>query len=119
MKYSFVIHNLESIDKIIIETKAKINRVLAKIGDAKIAKDLAMGKIDEFESETTQMSHGDDMSKIDVLGVVNNLASGAGLAPVAMPSETVNQAILVDSLMRDEIRKDRKPYESEHILSGK
>jgi len=109
---------LENIDKIIIETKAKINRVLAKIGDAKIAKDLAMGKIDEFESETTQMSHGDDMSKIDVLGVVNSLASGAGLAPVALPSEAVNQSIIIDALLRDEIRENRKVV-NPNIIQGK
>ncbi|MBI3633467.1 MAG: hypothetical protein HY226_04205 [Candidatus Vogelbacteria bacterium] len=96
---------LEKIDKILLETRTKISMTQAKIGDVKITKDLALGKIDEVEAETTQMTRGDDSSKIDVLGVVNRLAKGAGLTPVAVPSDSVDQAILVNRMTRDEIRK--------------
>lgn len=109
---------LEDIDKIIVETKATIAEVQARIGDAKVAKGLALSKILELESHAKRASHGDDMSKINVLAVINNLATGAGLAPVALPSEAVERAILVDSLLRDEIRKDRKIV-NQNIISGK
>ena len=54
-----------------------------------------------------RMEEGDDLSQTDIVGVVNKIVGDSGVLPVAVAPAIVDQAILMEELTRDEIRKEK------------